>query len=213
LSEHAPLDRRVQRSRSLLKEALTSLIEQRDLADITIRDITDRANLGRATFYLHYDSKEDLLAEVLDDLFAELRATMTGTGAEVMGALADDTVRPEVRRPLGSRTLELLDSRRELYRSLANSSAALEFWDRIQDLYEDGFLKLLKRTGKVPAPGSPSFEYRALYAAGGARAIVRRWLERDDAQPAEVGSYWTRYITVFLLTENVVDPEPTDEQS
>jgi len=53
-------DRRVQRSRTLLQQALIDLIQERTYADITIKDIVDRANVGRTTFYLHFTSKDDL---------------------------------------------------------------------------------------------------------------------------------------------------------
>ena len=53
-------DRRVQRSRELLQKALLELLQTRDYDVITIQDITERANVGRTTFYLHYESKEDL---------------------------------------------------------------------------------------------------------------------------------------------------------
>jgi AcrR family transcriptional regulator len=56
-----PLDRRIQRTRQLLRNALFALIIERGYESIAIQDITERANLGRATFYLHYQDKEELL--------------------------------------------------------------------------------------------------------------------------------------------------------
>lgn len=53
-------DRRVQRTRELLQNALLELLQTREYDVITIGDITDRANVGRTTFYLHYESKEAL---------------------------------------------------------------------------------------------------------------------------------------------------------
>lgn len=195
------MDRRVQRSRALLQQAFEYLAERRDIADITIRDITDQANLGRATFYLHYQKKDDLIAELLDMLVEEMRAAL-----EIGNAELSDSLRGELMVRSGGGPLELLDRRKPLYRSLAHSSAGLDFWNRVQKLYEEAYLRVLYGTGKMPAPDSPSFEFRALYASGGVRAIVLNWLDQPDAAPAEVGSRWTRYINLFLLTENVVDP-------
>ena len=62
-------DRRVQRTRKLLRSALVQLIMERGYDVLTIQDITDKANLGRTTFYLHYQSKD----EVLLDHHAEMR--------------------------------------------------------------------------------------------------------------------------------------------
>ena len=54
-------DRRVQKTKTLLKEALLSLILEKSYEKITVQQIIDRADVGRATFYNHYQDKEDLL--------------------------------------------------------------------------------------------------------------------------------------------------------
>jgi AcrR family transcriptional regulator len=56
----AKTDRRVLRTRELLQKALIDLINECDYDVITIQDIVDRANVGRTTFYIHYNSKEEL---------------------------------------------------------------------------------------------------------------------------------------------------------
>src|SRR6266542_5467464 len=65
-------DRRVQRTRQLLQGALMSLIQEKGYEALTVQDILDRANAGRATFYAHFDDKEDLLVSRLDGLRASL---------------------------------------------------------------------------------------------------------------------------------------------
>ncbi len=65
-------DRRSQRTRRLLHRAILSLMQEKRYDSITVQDIIDRANVGRSTFYAHYQDKEDLvnsnLKEILDDL-------------------------------------------------------------------------------------------------------------------------------------------------
>lgn len=56
-----PVDRRIQKTRSLLFNALISLIIEKGYENITIQDIIDRANVGRSTFYSHFENKEQLL--------------------------------------------------------------------------------------------------------------------------------------------------------
>jgi AcrR family transcriptional regulator len=57
------VDKRVQRTRNLLKRALMQLVDEKGYDGVTIQDIVERANLGRTTFYLHYDNKDDLLLD------------------------------------------------------------------------------------------------------------------------------------------------------
>jgi AcrR family transcriptional regulator len=68
------LDRRVQRTRKLLHESLLALILEEGYDEISIQDITEKANLGRATFYLHFKDKDELLLEVMDQLIADFMA-------------------------------------------------------------------------------------------------------------------------------------------
>ena len=66
-------DRRVQRTNQLLRAALVSLIQEKGYENITVQNIIDRANVGRATFYAHFENKEDLLVSGFEDLRALLR--------------------------------------------------------------------------------------------------------------------------------------------
>jgi AcrR family transcriptional regulator len=66
-------DRRVQRTRQLLEQALLALIKEKAFESISVQEIIDRANVGRATFYEHYDNKEDLLQSGFNGLEARLK--------------------------------------------------------------------------------------------------------------------------------------------
>ena len=67
------VDRRVERTEQLLRAALFELVEEKGFESITVQNIIDRANVGRATFYTHFDNKEDLLISGLDQLQEELK--------------------------------------------------------------------------------------------------------------------------------------------
>lgn len=61
-----PEDRRLIRSRRLLGNALMELMQEKRYIDITVQDIIDRADVGRTTFYKHFQDKEDLLISNLE---------------------------------------------------------------------------------------------------------------------------------------------------
>ena len=65
-------DRRIERTKQLLHEALLSLIPEKGYEAITVQDILDRANLGRSTFYSHYQNKDALLRTGFNHLQAML---------------------------------------------------------------------------------------------------------------------------------------------
>src|SRR5689334_8959345 len=66
------VDPRVRRTRRLLREALVSLMLEKDYSSISIREITERAEVAYITFFRHVDSMDQLLMEVLDEGMADL---------------------------------------------------------------------------------------------------------------------------------------------
>lgn len=65
------LDPRVKRTRKLLQQSFAELLMEKDFHSITVHDITQRAELNRATFYLHFEDKYALLSHSVRDVLAE----------------------------------------------------------------------------------------------------------------------------------------------
>jgi AcrR family transcriptional regulator len=61
-------DRRIVKTRRALKEGLTDLILEKGYEAVIVRDIIDRADVSRSTFYAHFMDKDDLLMAILSDL-------------------------------------------------------------------------------------------------------------------------------------------------
>ncbi|SFM50439.1 transcriptional regulator, TetR family [Paenibacillus sp. 1_12] len=67
------VDRRILKSREAIKKAFVELMVEKDFDHITIQDISDRADLSRKTFYLHYLDKFNLLDKLIEEHINELR--------------------------------------------------------------------------------------------------------------------------------------------
>ena len=63
-------DRRCVKTKAAIQNAFIGLITEKDYSDIRVTDIVKKANIGRKTFYLHYDNKEDVLNEIQDDFYS-----------------------------------------------------------------------------------------------------------------------------------------------
>ena len=74
MTTDSPIDRRSARTRDLLLAALPDLMAERGFERLTTQNIIDRAGVGRATFYAHFDNKEELLAASVGRLRAWLEA-------------------------------------------------------------------------------------------------------------------------------------------
>jgi AcrR family transcriptional regulator len=111
------VDSRIERTQRRLRDALISLMAEHGYEKVTVQDILDRAEVGRATFYQHFRSKEDLLRSGIDQLRAGLigewkvAAEQGGRGAERLGFTL----------PL----FQHFDSHRHLYKALVGREGAV----------------------------------------------------------------------------------------
>ena len=70
------VDRRVRKTKKQLRECLTRLLKEKKVQDITVRELTDMADLNRGTFYLHYRDVFDLLEKTENELLDEFNSLM-----------------------------------------------------------------------------------------------------------------------------------------
>jgi AcrR family transcriptional regulator len=119
-------DRRVQRTRETLREALMALIVERGYDNITILDITERANVARTTFYLHFKDKEDLLFNSMKDVYEALIAQSTGQNGE-------QSSRRPVNSPVEATDFEHVAQYAPFYKIMLSEHGSASFLTRVRD--------------------------------------------------------------------------------
>ena len=97
-------DKRIRRTKKLLRQALTRLMQQKDFQSITVTDVVREADINRGTFYAHYrdvyDLREKIEAEMIED-FRELIADLHPSGTSNL-------------QPVLARAVDYLEENREI---------------------------------------------------------------------------------------------------
>lgn len=123
------LDPRVIRTRQLLRESLMALIADIGYDRITVQHITDRATLNRATFYLHYRDKQDLLAQIIADVLAEL--------ARIPAMFASRQMQPDSARIIFVQMFQHVEQYAAFYRVMLQESSVAPYVQQMQAQMED----------------------------------------------------------------------------
>lgn len=168
--------RRKQRTRYLLMQAAAELVLEKGYDAVSIQDITDRADMGRGTFYIHFADKEALFTEIL-------REHAEATVAQIEGALAGLTF---PRREYMSWRLyfETAWETRAIMRALMNGRSGWGLYRQLVQwvtaLHHDN-LTAKRYTTNLDLPP----EILSNFAAGALMHITYWWLENDNPYSAE----------------------------
>jgi AcrR family transcriptional regulator len=167
--ETAKQDPRVTRTQRALAEALISLTLERGYDDITIRDITERAAVGYATFFRHYPDKDALLRVVLEVVLDEI-LELTSPG-------------PAARDPLevGIRLFKFVGGREAICRVLLRGPGAAMLMDR---MIERGTQAAMDNAAEPWSAGLPR-DIAVHHMVSGSIGLLRWWLEHGRPYPPE----------------------------
>ena len=180
--ESKSIDRRARRTRRQLKEALFALILEKGYDSVTIEDITERADLGRTTFYLHYKDKEDLLVESIDNIASDLIAHLPPPAWNVSEPPGVDG------RVMDAILVTFLHAAEnaQFYRVILRGEGASRANRRIHAIIRQKASELVSERMKEGAlhPQVP-MEVFANYFAGSLMASITWWLETDTPYPPE----------------------------
>ena len=169
------LDRRARRSQRLMGDAMLALLLEKGYDTVTIKDITERADVAYVTFFRHYESKEDLLQRRLAEELKELRERIE-TATRVAPDGQADTL-------AGQLIFEHAREKRVLYQVLLSTQAAVHVRKQVQATIAAILLdtcRPLYESQLVPA------EIAANHMAAALLALIEWWLDHKMAQSPEV---------------------------
>lgn len=75
-------DRRVKRTKKMLRESLFSLLEEKPLKEITVKELTEAADVNRSTFYFYYKDINDMMMQIQNEIYTVFEAEVIAPGSE-----------------------------------------------------------------------------------------------------------------------------------
>ena len=167
-------DRRIQKTKKLLREALVSLILEKDYDSIIVQDILDRANVGRSTFYLHYEDKDHLLMAGFSDLRENLSGALKAS-PPILGNPSENLLR------FSLFMFEHAYGHIAMYRALAPKRGAFilqALQETLAGFIEEQATPLFKKKG-----GPIPFDLFVHFLASSFISVMSWWIEQKKPVP------------------------------
>lgn len=209
-------DRRVRRTRLALEDALISLILEKGFDAVTIEDITDRADLGRTTFYLHFRDKEELLMTAIDTMIEDFLVqsdTQPLTKQKILQNVQTGPERFKQYSHLIKQIFVHAQENADLYKVMLRGEGSRKAIQRLTEISKHEFLVRMRNfpglKSKVP------LEVLAVHFTGSILELVTWWLEEDRPYSIdEMVSYFQQmFVFGALETMHLAEIKPIIELS
>lgn len=167
-------DRRVRRTKKLLTQALTQLLQQKQVNEITVKELTDLADMNRGTFYLYYKDIYDMLEKIEDELFENLNGII---------ALRENAEMSAQAKPILRDLFSFIEDNQEMCRVLLSPNGDMNFLHRLNEVMREKCLHLYKAV--EPKGSEDEFDYHYSFIIFGCAGIIRAWVNRGCPEKAE----------------------------
>ena len=190
-------DRRARRTERNLLAALHSLISEKGYDGVTVQDIADRADVGRSTFYAHFENKDKLHLSA----FNEVREAVLRDGEETSEG-------DKIGTDFNFNSLPLFQhahASRRFYRALAGKSAGDSFLKNMFRQTRDLVLEELQKSLPEERKSSPETKAAAHFYASSLVAMLTFWLDNNlPFSPEEINEMFKNF-TMGGLREFTID--------
>ena len=184
------IDRRVQRTRQALRKVLLELIKEKGYDSISVEEITRRANLGRATFYLHYKDKEDLLVDEFNEIVNERARTLSGIPFSAWLPDLENPDRTTENKPAPPLLMvfQHVANHADLYRILLKNEKSDRIFERIRKIITQAITEFMRtkiENDPIPILFEVPIDLLSAYFSGALLSCVDWWLEQETSYSPE----------------------------
>lgn len=192
-------DLRTRRTRKLLQRALLEAATEKGFAHVTVRDITERAMVNRATFYRHYQDKYDLLAQYMGELSGLIDSNERETASEVQPVQSADGPLPGL-----VKLLRHMQANADFYRVMLGKQGDPDFCAQSFRTYiEQGLRSMLPRQAMQNDSNRPPLELTVSYILQAGVGAIVWWLESDKPCSPEQMATWLYQLSMATISASL----------
>lgn len=158
---------------SVLKEAFIDLIlENNDIDDITISEITAHADLNRGTFYIHFGNKIELIEVMYNDAIEGLRQALILPYKDTNRVLLDGVV------PSTSLIFDHIEENKKLFKALSLIEAKPNLYSRLSDMWWEQFTTEIQFEREMEL-SKTDYEIFLSYQMNATLGVIKYWITND----------------------------------
>lgn len=179
------MDRRQKRTKDAIFSAFEELLSKQSYAQITVQDIIDAANIGRSTFYAHFETKDDLLKEMCTELFEHVVSESLGAELSHDFSSAEGSAEAIITHIL----YHLRDEKKNIIAMLSYDSN--ELFLRHFRQYLSVMIREYLITGDTPLHQNVPESFLVNHITSAFVGMVQWWISRNLEQtPEELAGYF-----------------------
>ena len=157
-------DRRVRKTRKLLKNALVERLQTAELTNISVKELCSDADINRSTFYLHYSNVFDLRNSIENEIIDTMTEILAGFKAEVI--LTDPL-------PLLLEVTSYMESENQIIRKLFKTREAFALMEKIKDCFTGYFLENCRDI--IPRGHIADLDLYISFVVSGSVSLFYKW--------------------------------------
>lgn len=192
------LDKRIIKTRKLIQDALTQLMKEKGFDKITVKDITEKAFINRATFYLHYKDKYDLLEQSENSMLEEIELLKSGIRKTYHGNFIPISNQNNI-VPFLTKLYEYISKNSEFMKVILGPNGDLNFQIKLKSNIENFILENAETSKNINNPNLP-IKYLTVMASSCQLGVIQKWLEDGMKEsPKELACIVSKFI--FSVSE------------
>ncbi|WP_068675499.1 TetR/AcrR family transcriptional regulator [Oceanobacillus sp. Castelsardo] len=187
---NSKLDRRKKYTRMVLKDSLIKLLKEKQISQITVKEVCELADINRSTFYSHYRDHFDLLYQIEEEIIEDMNEYLS----QYNFTKEEESVK------MTAKLLEYIASKRDICQTLLHENGDTTFQKRVMNVAHRFLMKSWKDMINLDEDISG---YLSTFIISGSIHVIKNWLDQGmDQSPKEMAGIINAFTNKGLSSMN-----------